>query len=355
MICNEEYIAINVESDRIFNIRYRIPKNPQDFNWRCKDCGKPVFYNDYYGCFKHHGQKPEGFEPETIEHKTMKNYWYNIFPKFNDIKSRTLEYWFEDQVADVYFELQDGKKVAIECQNSPITTQNLIKRTKKYTSKDIYVLWIFNGLGSCISEKKYPRNMDKVSVLKEEKRAHNLYSGRNYYMNVEKDIVDEDPYPLHFSPYFENKKLENNIFGHDKYYRKFQSATVGKIFTYKILCIDYKGYKLARFMDKNVSISCTEQLIDYIREICHEKVRKGDTNDKNEFKVTVNSIINMIKEEFGYFLPYLILKRSKRIKNVSFGKLIDEEYKIQETLTFKTTDFENCGGNTSFLGSYKIK
>ncbi|HDZ19543.1 hypothetical protein LCGC14_1187030 [marine sediment metagenome] len=85
-----------------------------------------------------------------IEHKTMKNYWYNIFPKFNDIKSRKLEYWFEDQVADVYFELQDGNKVAIECQNSPITSQNLIKRTKKYASKDIYVLWVFNRLGSCV-------------------------------------------------------------------------------------------------------------------------------------------------------------------------------------------------------------
>ena len=181
--------------------------------------------------------------------------------------------------------------------------------------------------------------MEKVSVLKEEKRTHNLYSGRFYYMNVEKDIVDEDPYPIHFSPYFENKKLDHNIFGHDKYYRKFQSATVGEIFSYKILCIEYKGYKLARFMDKNVSISCTEQLLTCIRNICYKIVDEGEENTKAEFNVPVNDIIDMVKEEFGFFLPYLILKRSKRIKKVSFEKVINNDFKIRDMVAFKTSDF----------------
>ncbi|KKM00177.1 hypothetical protein LCGC14_1807010 [marine sediment metagenome] len=47
----------------------------------------------------------------------------------------------------------------------------------------------------------------------------------------------------------------------------------------------------------------------------------------------------MVKEEFGFFLPYLILKKSKRIKKVSFEKLLDEKYKIQDTLTLKTKDY----------------
>lgn len=34
--------------------------------------------------------------------------------------------------------------------------------------------------------------MEKVKVLKEEKRTHNLYAGRIYYMNVKKDKVYED-------------------------------------------------------------------------------------------------------------------------------------------------------------------
>jgi hypothetical protein len=339
MIEEEVFIAINVELNQVFNIRYRVPKDPQNFNWLCKKCGKPVFYNQYLRCFKHRGQKPEGFEPETIEHKTMKNYWYDIFPRFNDIKSRKLEYWFDDQVADVFFELQDGKRVAIECQNSPITAQNLIKRIKKYNSKGIYVLWVFNGLGSCVSEEKYPRNMDKVRVLKEEKRVHNLYAVRIYYMNVKQDKIYEDPYSIHFSPYFEHIELEHNIFGRDKYFKKMQSAVTGTIFSYKILCIEYKGYRLARFMDKNLSISCTEQLILCLREICREKIDTRAVNDNYEFKVPVESIINMVKEDFGYYLPYLILKRSRRIKKVKFERLLDEKYRIQDTLTLKAIDY----------------
>ncbi len=339
MIDKEVFIAINVELNQVFNIRYRLPKNPHNFSWLCKSCRKPVFYNNDLRCFKHRGQKPEGFEPETIEHKIMKNYWYNTFPKFNDIRSRKLEYWFDDQVADVYFELRDGKRVAIECQNSPITVQNLMKRTKKYTSKGIYVLWVFNGLGSCVSEEKYPRNLDKVRVLKEEKRIHNLYGGRIYYMNVKKDVVYEDPYSIHFSPYFEHVELEHNIFGRDKYYKKIQNGVIGSIFSYKILCIEFGGYMLARFMDKNVSISCTEQLIMYLREICRRKIDEGTIDENYEFQVPVGSIISMVKEDFGYFLPYLILKKSKRIKKVKFERLLDESYQIQDILTLKTSDY----------------
>ncbi|KKM21091.1 hypothetical protein LCGC14_1638900, partial [marine sediment metagenome] len=168
---------------------------------------------------------------------------------------------------------------------------------------------------------------------------HNLYGGRIYYMNVKKDIVLEAPYPIHFSPYFENKKLDHNIFGHDKYYRNLQSATVGEIFSYKILYIEYKGYKLARFMDKNVSISCTEQLLVCIREICSKKVSDREVNTNNECKVPVSVVIDMVKEEFGYYLPYLLLKRSKRIKKIGFEKLINEDYKVQDTITFKIANY----------------
>ncbi|KKM15069.1 hypothetical protein LCGC14_1587010, partial [marine sediment metagenome] len=51
MIFREEYIAINVDSDQVFNVRYKVPENPQESNWICKDCGDPVFYNNYFGCF----------------------------------------------------------------------------------------------------------------------------------------------------------------------------------------------------------------------------------------------------------------------------------------------------------------
>lgn len=339
MESKEVYVAYNVELGRIFKVAYGLPKNPENYTWTCGNCNKPVFYNQYEQCFKHRGLKPDDFEPETIEHKKMKDYWYTIFPKFNEVKSRHKEFWFEDQVADVYFELRDGKKVAIECQNSPITADKLIMRSKKYADKGIYVLWIFNGSGMCVSEVKKPCNIDKVRVLKEEKRVHNLYSGRIYYMNVIGDEVHEEPYPIHFSPYFENQKLDTNIFGRDKYYKEFQSATVGNMFSYKILCIDYNGYKLARFMDKNVSIACKDSLIVCLHEICLKQAEEKGLDANQELKLPVNSVISLVQEEFGYFLPYLILKRSKTIKKRRFERLQDENYNIQDTIVITIADY----------------
>ncbi len=340
MESNEIYIAYNVELGRIFKVGYGLPKNPQNYTWTCRNCKKPVFYNPYEKCFKHRGKKPEDFEPETLEHKTMKNYWYTVFPKFNHIKSRHKEFWLEDQVADVFFELRDGKKVAIECQNSPIIAKKLIERTKKYTKKNIYVLWVFNGSGSCVSEEKRPCNSDKIRVLKEERRLHNLYGGRIYYMNVIGEEVVEQPYPIHFSPYFENQRLKTSIYGHDKYYRDYQSATLGTIFSYNILCIEYNGYYLARFMDKNMGISCAEQLHMCLKEICLKKLKEEFLTENQEVEVPINSIIKLVHEEFGYFLPYSILKRSKkRIKRVRFERKLDNNYNIQDTIVIKISDF----------------
>jgi len=158
-------------------------------------------------------------------------------------------------------------------------------------------------------------------------------------MNVVGEEVIEDPYPIHFSPYFEHRELDTSIYGHDKYYKEFQSATVGNIFTYKILCVEYKGYKLARFMDKSVSISCTEQLLVCLKEFCLKNLDEGNLNEKQEIRIPVNTIIELVREEFGHYLPYLLLKRSKRIKKARFERLLDEKYNIQDTIIVNISDY----------------
>ena len=331
--------AVNVELNRVFKVNYNLPDNPQNYSWRCIECKKPLFYNPNLNCFKHRGQKPEGFEPETVEHKTMKDYWYHIFPLFNSIKNRKLEYWLGDQIADVYFELQENdEKVAIECQNSPISSKKIMERTAKYTNKGIYVLWVFNASGSVVSEQKAPRNNKNVRVLKEETRVHNLYSGRIYYMNVVGEEVIHPPYAIHFSPYFEYRGLEGNIFGREKYYRGLKNAVYGNIPTYKIICSDYSKYKLARFMDKNMSVLCIDHLKACIREFCAVKMKSNELDINSDIKIPIDLVIDQVKEEFGYYLPYLLLKRSKKIKKVRFERILDENYRIQDTLTIKGTD-----------------
>ncbi|UCD02158.1 MAG: hypothetical protein JSV23_03850 [Promethearchaeota archaeon] len=331
-------IAFNFELGKIFNVLDGLPKNFQNYNWLCTICKKSLFYNHELKGFLHKGNRSNCFEPETIEHKTMKAYWYVMFPKFNPVLIKRLEYKIGDQIADVYFELSNGKKIVIECQNSQISKRILVERTKNYTSKGIYVLWIFNGHGTCVSDKKNPRNEDEVGILGMEKRVHSLYGGRVYYMNIVGKKVIDAPYTLHFTPLFKHKSSEYNYFGYDKYYRDKRSVTLGKIPSYQILCVKNKGYKLARFADKHVSILCTERITKYIKEICQKKVLKGkDINDRIE--IPLISIISEVKERYGFYLPYLLLKKSKKIKRVKIERLLGENYNINDVMTIRISDY----------------
>ncbi len=331
-------LAYNFELGKIFNILDGLLEDFQNFTWLCTICKKPLFYNEDLNCFLHKGNRIYCFEPETIEHKTMKAYWYVMFPKFNQVSLKKLEYKIGDQIADVYFELRNGKKVVIECQNSQISKRKLIERTKNYTSKGIYVLWIFNGHGTCVSDKKNPKIEEEVGVLGMEKRVHSLYGGRVYYMNVLGKKIVNPPFALHLTPFFKHKESEYNYLGYDKYYKDKRSTILGKIPDYKIICIEDKGYKLAQFTDKHVSTLCTEQINRHIRGICQKKILKGETiNDM--INISLKSIISEVKNQYGFHLPHLILKKSKKIKKISIIKLLDDKYNIHDVITVRISDY----------------
>lgn len=331
-------LAFNFELGKIFNVLDGLPKNFQNYTWLCTTCKKALFYNQDLGSFLHKGNRNYCFEPETIEHKTMKAYWYIMFPKFNPVSMKKMEYKIEDQIADIYFVLRDGKKVVIECQNSQISKRKLIERTKNYTRKNIFVLWIFNGCGTCVSHEKYPTNEDEAGVLGMEKRAHSLYGGRVYYMNVLGRKVIYPPYVLHFTPFFRHRDSEYNYLGYDKYYKDKRSITLGKIPNYKILCVENKGYKLARFTDKHVSTLCVEHIIKSIKEVCKKSLLKGKTID-DIIEISLNSIILEVKNRYGFYLPHLLLKKSKKIKKVNIEKLLDEKYNIHDVITVRISDY----------------
>ena len=92
-------------------------------------------------------------------------------------------------------------------------------------------------------------------------------------------------------------------------------------------------------MDKNMSVLCTDHLNACIREFCVVKMRNSELDNNSDIKIPVDNIIDQVKGEFGYYLPYLLLKRSKKIKKVRFERLLDEKYKIQDTLTIKAIDY----------------
>ena len=331
-------LAYNFELGKIFNILDGLPEDFQNFTWLCTICKKPLFYNEDLNCFLHKGNRSYCFEPETIEHKTMKAYWYVMFPKFNQVSLKKLEYKIGDQIADVYFELRNGKKVVIECQNSQISKRKLIERTKNYTSKGIYVLWIFNGYGTCVSDKKNPKIEEEVGVLGMEKRVHSLYGGRVYYMNVLGKKIVNPPFALHLTPFFKHKDSEYNYLGYDKYYKDKRSTILGKILDYKIICIEDKGYKLARFTDKHVSTLCIEEIIKFIKKICQKNLLKGKSIH-DTIEIPLNSIISQVKARYGFHLPHLLLKKSRAIKKVNVEKQLDENYNIRHMITIQISDY----------------
>lgn len=143
--------AYNQELEKKFNTLDGLPPNPKNYTWICPICNETVShikrsYTNRISHFRHHIESNCSPEPETEAHLAMKQFFYKFIPKYNDLVLKELEYWLEDQVADVYFEFKTGEKVAIECQNSPISIEKFNERNKKYTKKNIYVLWILNGM-----------------------------------------------------------------------------------------------------------------------------------------------------------------------------------------------------------------
>lgn len=101
---------------------------------------------------------------ESFEHKMMKQYMFENLHANNNIKRMELEYNVECRRADLYGELADGRKFAIEFQNSKISVAEIVDRIKFYNENGIFRLWILNE----VSYKRTPQNEDGKNILIEE-------------------------------------------------------------------------------------------------------------------------------------------------------------------------------------------
>ncbi|MBA7579453.1 hypothetical protein ES708_21324 [subsurface metagenome] len=225
-----------------YNTSDGLPENPKNFDWRCPACKERLMhvnksYNNRIEHFRHFSKnKCYNYEPETKEHLLMKDYCYRALLNNNPVK-RQLEYIIGDQIIDVFFELETGEKIAIECQCSSISVEKLLERTKKYEEKGFYTLWILGSEGSITGKYKsnvyYPRKSDgkvkKVTAV--EKALHEIY-GRVYYFDTTGYI---SPYSWHiYSLGFSDYKGENyRILKNSKWVKKLDD------FTSKIICMDY--------------------------------------------------------------------------------------------------------------------
>jgi len=126
--------------------------------------------------FKHKTKKDCAPEPETKEHHQGKKYLYDLLNKSYDtvILEPTcfLQYGFKP---DIYVE-DKNYNIMIEYQCSPITRNEIIRRTKAYTKHGMYTLWI-------LGIKKFDVVFNGVRKVKDmEKQLHQMFFGWVYYL-----------------------------------------------------------------------------------------------------------------------------------------------------------------------------
>lgn len=255
---------------------------------------------------------------ESFHHKAIKRLFFKyICNKNNEIIEKSLEKYIGNRRADVYFKLKTGKEIVIEVQSSKITIKEIIERTEQYNSAGIYVLWILHGDGACVASTKYTENRKDAKISIVESYLHRMYGGRVYYVNLKfsKDKVTISlPFALHFS-------LSSNKKNHKMFRKKYEhyyikNANVAKIPSWNLLCVDYNGFKLARFYDKNVKRVLKDKIIKFYQEKL-----KSIKSEKKLLKV----ILNHFKTKYGIYL----------IMDATFASIQDKEIKFSSKIIKK--------------------
>jgi len=270
---------------------------------------------------------------QSFEHMRMKLYFYENLPLSNQVVRLEEEYKIGDQIADVYFELENGEKIAIEIQHSKITEANLTERTLKYTKRGIHVLWILNGK----SFNKYPQNQDGKRISLLESKLHKMYNGRVYYLNMDSKGIISGVYALSYFPYFNIKDVmykKKSISKKSIYCQEIQSL--------KLKCRSMK-YKLALFEDEDVKSLCEEDIFKILKAYCMNEVKHTPNNNETYLIIPIIKIVSALRPRYGFFLVYDVLqtsrKRARNVKITKFGFMKDKDNKVKESIKIQVSDY----------------
>ncbi|MFX1574331.1 MAG: competence protein CoiA family protein [Promethearchaeota archaeon] len=253
---------------------------------------------------------------ESFAHKVIKQLIYKQVLKHNtDIVGASLEKYFGERRADVYFKFKSGKEVIVEIQNSQISSKEITQRTKDYNLKDIYVLWILYGQGNCVGSVKIPAHEKDKKISPAEMRIHHIYRGRVYYVNInsyEDRTTATKPYALCFS---NSDKIKPVLF--KKHFDSFFIRNVNFLFipNWNLMCKTYNKYKIARFYDKHSKYA----LANMIKQLAirYNVFREKKYKKKKYTKKFLKLINNFFQDEYGKFIILDAI-----IKLVVYNKLL---------------------------------
>ncbi|MFW9938754.1 MAG: competence protein CoiA family protein [Candidatus Thorarchaeota archaeon] len=232
---------------------------------------------------------------ESHFHKAIKLFLYKyIYENNSAIIERSLEKYYGNRIADIYFRLNNGKEIVVEVQNSKITISEIIQRSKDYNEKGIYILWILHGEGNCVETYKYPVDSFEIKISLAESFLHKMYGGRVYYINLNihnERVTLSNLFALHFSKPICKKKRGFFRTRYTTYL--FRDSNYTEIQNWNIFCTEFSGFKIARFYDKNVKSILKKRIASYY----HLKKDKFH-NEKKLYK----AILKHFKRKYGRYL-----------------------------------------------------
>ncbi|MHA1412188.1 MAG: competence protein CoiA family protein [Promethearchaeota archaeon] len=250
---------------------------------------------------------------ESKIHSTLKNLVLEYFLENNaSIIDYKIEKFCGRRFADIFLELKDGEKVAVEIQCSYIKIEELIKRTEDYNSKGIHILWLLHDKGNCLIDYKVPKNGKNIKVSPLEVYLHRMYGGRVYYIDLEQKRKTRNLIKL-FALYFSkpNKKHLRGAFRTPYRYYYYRNIYYTEILNPEILCTEYLGVKIARFYDKNFKRIVKEKILSYLEELSENSFLIHI--DKAKFK----KVLKKFKKSFDNYLikrVFMELREDTRIR-----------------------------------------
>jgi competence CoiA-like predicted nuclease len=270
---------------------------------------------------------------QSFEQMRMKLYFYENIPVSNNVRSKIEEYKLGDQIIDVYVELANGNKIAIEIQHSKISASSLIERTLKYSQRCINVLWTLDGK----SFNRRLQNQEGIRISELEFVLHKLYNERVYYLNVESTELSSGVYSLSYVPYFNIKDIiykKKSLSKRSVYYQQIQNL--------KLKCISHK-YKLAMFEDVSIRSLCEQEIYQFLKYCCKERDMQRLRRKNGVLIIPVANIVSFLEKKYGFYLVYDVLKNSKsedrKLKIARMGFMKDKENEIRECVKIYLTDY----------------
>lgn len=253
------FVALNNKGERVLS-----NKAVRGRYYYCQQCqGRLVFKKGRIKLphFAHYpNQAPcTTWERESSRHLEMKYVAMRNLVKDNRVGLAEYEYNIDGYFPDLYMEIIDynGKhwKMAVEMQKSSKSVDDILEKTRFYTERDIYTLWVFDfpqawiKKVSRINRKLGHLRFFEVRVNAMLRELHRLSVGRFYVMRNDMILA------THLYPVYRNKKKWNRYM-EDHYIQRKNLKTIKKP-VMKVLgnwnvmfTTTEEGLKIARFRDK---------------------------------------------------------------------------------------------------------